>query len=201
VNVPRPRLLIATSSGDKLRELREILDDLDTELVSLRDVGIELEVEESGSTFRENAEIKARAYWQASGLPTLAEDSGFEVDALGGAPGVQSARWEGSDYRRKNRLIIERLAAVTGSARRCRYVCEIAYLDRDGALHRSRGELEGQVAQAPAGRGGFGYDPIFLLPDLGRTLAELAPPEKHARSHRGKAGRAIRPVVARTMLP
>jgi XTP/dITP diphosphohydrolase len=194
------RLLLATTSGDKIREYREIFGDLPLELVAPPEIELSLQVEETGSTFRENAELKARAYWQARGLPSLAEDSGFEVEALGGAPGVHSARWAGEDYARKNRLILERLAGRKGAARRCRYVCEIALIGADGRLYRARGELVGRVAGQPAGSGGFGYDPIFYLPRLRRTLAQLGAEQKNALSHRGRAARKIRPIVERLLL-
>ena len=194
------RLLLATTSGDKIREYREIFGNLPLKLVAPPEIGLSLRVEETGSTFRENAELKARAYWQARGLPSLAEDSGFEVEALGGAPGVHSARWAGEDYARKNRLILERLEGRKGAARRCRYVCEIALIGADGRLYGARGELVGRVAGQPAGRGGFGYDPIFYLPRLRRTLAQLDPEQKNALSHRGRAARKIRPIVERLLL-
>jgi XTP/dITP diphosphohydrolase len=196
----RPRLLLATTSADKIRELRQILADLPLELVTPPELGLTLQVEESGATFRENAELKVRAYWQAAGIACLAEDSGFEVEALGGAPGVHSARWEGDDYQRKNRLIVERLAGLTGRDRRCRYVCEMAFIGPDGRLERARGELIGQVAERAAGSGGFGYDPIFCLPRRRRTLAELPTEEKHTLSHRGRAARKLRPAIRRALL-
>ena len=195
-----PRLLLATTSADKIRELRQIFADLPLTLLTPADLGLKLEVDETGATFRENADLKARAYWEAAGVPCLAEDSGFEVDALNGAPGVQSARWEGSDYERKNRLMIERLAGLSGGARRCRYVCVIAFAGPDGQLHHTRGELVGRVAERPAGSGGFGYDPIFYLPRVRRTLAQLPPEVKNDLSHRGRAGRSIRPVIERELL-
>jgi XTP/dITP diphosphohydrolase len=200
VSSAAPRLLLATTSGDKIREYRQIFRDLPIELVAPPDLGLSLEVDETGATFAENAELKARAYWQATGLPSLAEDSGFAVEALGGAPGVHSARWEGSDYGRKNLLVIARLNGQVGASRRCRYVCEIAYLGPNGRLERARGELTGRVAERPAGRGGFGYDPIFYSPKLRRTVAQLNPSEKHALSHRGRAARKIKPVVERSLL-
>jgi XTP/dITP diphosphohydrolase len=195
-----PRLLLATTSADKTRELRQLLGDLPIDLVVPADLNLTLDVEETGATFRENADLKARAFQAASGLPCLAEDSGFEVDALDGAPGVRSARWEGHDYAHKNRLIVERVAGLSGVARRCRYVCVMAFAGPDGRLRHARGQLSGRVAPAPAGSGGFGYDPIFLIPRLTRTLAQLEPAEKNALSHRGRAARALRPVVERVLL-
>jgi XTP/dITP diphosphohydrolase len=195
-----PRLLLATSSADKIREYRDILADLPLELLAPSELGLQLEVEETGRTFRENADLKARAYQAATGLTCLAEDSGFEVDALDGAPGIHSARWEGADYRHKNALVIERLAGLEGAARRCRYVCEISFATLDGRLHHARGALTGRVATAPRGSGGFGYDPIFYLPKLRRTVAELPDRRKHALSHRGRAGCRIRPTIERALL-
>jgi XTP/dITP diphosphohydrolase len=196
-----PRLLLATTSADKVRELREILGSLPLELPSLRDLGVDLDVEETGRTFQENADLKALAYWHATRLPCLAEDSGFEVDALDGAPGIYSARWEGADYRHKNCLIVERLAGLRGVARRCRYVCAMTLVGPDGRLRHAHGALVGRVAEVPRGSGGFGYDPIFLMPRLGKTLAELEPVEKNARSHRARAARRLVRVVRRLLLP
>jgi XTP/dITP diphosphohydrolase len=184
-----------------VRELREILGGLPLELPSLRDVGVELDVEETGRTFRENADLKALAYWRATRLPCLAEDSGFEVDALDGAPGIYSARWEGDDYRHKNGLIVERLTGLRGAARRCRYVCAMTLVGPDGRLRHAHGALTGRVADGPRGSGGFGYDPIFLVPRLGRTLAELKPAEKNALSHRARAARRLLPTVRRLLMP
>jgi XTP/dITP diphosphohydrolase len=195
-----PRLLLATTSLDKIRELRQIFADLPLTLLAPADLGLHLDVEESGTTFRENADLKARAFWQAAGVPCLAEDSGFAVDALDGAPGVYSARWEGTDYAHKNRLVVERLAGLSGGARRCRYVCVLAFVGPDGAIHHARGELTGRVAERAAGSGGFGYDPIFYLPRLRRTLAQLPDEAKNALSHRGRGARRIRPVVERELL-
>lgn len=195
-----PRLVLATTSTDKIREYREILADLPLTMLAPPDLGLDLNIEETGQTFRQNAELKAWAYWRACALPCLAEDSGFTVDALGGAPGVHSARWEGDDYSRKNRLVIERLAGLEGLERRCRYVCEIALIGPGGRLRHARGELTGQVAMEPTGSGGFGYDPIFYLPRLGLTLAQLDPLQKHALSHRGRAARRIRPLLQRTLM-
>lgn len=188
---------MATTNPGKLREFQAIFAPLPFTLVTPADLGLALDVEETGQTFRENAEIKARAYWSATRMLCLAEDSGFEIDALNGAPGVHSARWEGDDYGHKNRLIVERLRGLQGTARRCRYVCEIVLIEPGGRLHHARGTLTGRVAEAPAGSGGFGYDPIFYVPRLRRTLAQLTAAEKNAISHRGRAARRIRPVLER----
>ncbi|MCA1644488.1 MAG: non-canonical purine NTP pyrophosphatase [Chloroflexi bacterium] len=193
--MPPTRLLIATTSDGKRREWQALLGDLPVDLLSLRDVGIAFDVEETGATFAENAILKAEAYGRASGLLTLAEDSGLCVAALGGAPGVHSARWQGADYARKNALLIELLQGKTGQARRCRYACDVVLRHPDGRTWRVRGEVRGQIAFAPAGSGGFGYDPIFTIPRLGRTLAEVAVDEKDRISHRSRAAGRIRPIV------
>src|SRR5437588_11155252 len=151
----RPRLLIATTSAGKLREWQGLLGDLPVELVRLSDVGIDFDVDEMGSTFRENAVLKADAYGQASGLLTLAEDSGLCVAALGGGPGVHSARWEGQDYSHKNALLIRLLEGKSGSARACRYACVAVLRHPDGRTWDARGEVRGEIARTPAGTGGF----------------------------------------------
>jgi XTP/dITP diphosphohydrolase len=189
------RLLIATTSAGKLGEWQGLLGDLPLELLTLRDVGIDFDVEETGSTFTQNAVLKAEAYGRASGLLTLAEDSGLCVAALGGGPGVQSARWEGFDYGHKNALLIRLLEGKTGVARACRYACVAVLRHPDGRTWHARGEVRGQIACAPAGEGGFGYDPVFYIPRLGRTLAEVAIDEKDRISHRGRAAGRIRPIL------
>src|SRR5919202_190967 len=189
----RPRLLIATTSAGKLREWQGLPADLPLDLVRLSDAGIDFEVDETGSTFRENALLKAEAYGQASGVLTLAEDSGLCVAALGGGPGVHSARWEGDDYAHKNALLIRLLEGKRGPERAARYVCVVVLRHPDGRTWYARGEVHGQIATAPAGSGGFGYDPIFYVPRLGRTLAEIPIDEKDRISHRGRAARRIRP--------
>jgi XTP/dITP diphosphohydrolase len=189
------RLLIATTSQGKLREWQNLLRDLPLQLLSLRDVGITLDVDETGRTFRDNALLKAEAYGRASGLLTLAEDSGLTVAAMKGRPGVHSARWEGSDYERKNAVLIKLLEGKAEAARACRYVCVTMLRHPDGRLWEARGEIRGQIAHQPAGSGGFGYDPVFFVPRLGRTLAEIPIDEKDRISHRGRAAGRIRPVL------
>jgi XTP/dITP diphosphohydrolase len=189
------RLLIATTSAGKLREWQALLADLPLELLSLADVGIELDVDETGTTFAENAVLKAEAYGRASQMLTLAEDSGLCVAALGGAPGVHSARWEGPDYTHKNALLIRLLQGKEGPARACRYACVVVLRHPDGRTWHVRGEVRGEIARAAAGSGGFGYDPIFFIPRLGRTLAEVAVDEKDRISHRGRAAGRIRPIL------
>jgi XTP/dITP diphosphohydrolase len=194
---PGDRLLLATTSAGKQRELRALLGDLPLVLVTPADLGLTLVPEETGTTFAANAAIKAHAYHAAAGLPTLAEDSGLEVEALGGAPGVYSARWEGlPDGAEKNALLLERLGDVPDDARGCRYLCHIVLLDRDGHEHHASGALQGRVAYAARGAGGFGYDPVFYLPEQGCTVAELPAAEKDRLSHRGRAVAALRALLA-----
>jgi XTP/dITP diphosphohydrolase len=193
--MPPTQLLIATTSAGKLREWQALLANLPFELVSLGEVGIDFDVEETGSTFAQNAVLKVEAYGHASGLLTLAEDSGLMVAALGGRPGVHSARWEGLDYGHKNDLLIHLLDSKTGHERACRYACVTALRHPDGRQWQARGELRGQIASAAAGSGGFGYDPVFFIPRLKRTLAEVSVDQKDRISHRGRAARRIRPIL------
>ncbi len=194
------RLLLATTSAGKQRELRALFADVPLVLVTPADLGLTLVPEETGSTFAQNAAQKARAYYAAAQIPTLAEDSGLEVEALGGAPGVYSARWEGlPDGPEKNALLLRRLAGVPCEQRGCRYVCHMVLIDRLGAEHHAAGECRGRVACAPAGSGGFGYDPVFYLPDRGQTMAELPPAEKDRISHRGAAAAVMRAIIQRLL--
>ncbi len=186
-------LLLATTSPDKVRETRSVLGDLPVRLVTLRDIGLELDVQETGGTFLENAKIKAEAYHRATGLMVLAEDAGLEVDALGGEPGVRSARWAGtSDYTIVNRMLLDRLKQVPWERRTARYVSAMVLVEEDGSQHDFTGTCEGYIALEPRGTGGFGYDPIFYVPQYGRTMAELSEEEKNRISHRGKAARQVR---------
>jgi XTP/dITP diphosphohydrolase len=189
------RLLIATTSAGKLREWQALLADLPLELLSLADVGIDFDVDETGATFTDNAVLKAEAYGRASGLLTLAEDSGLCVSALGGKPGVHSARWEGDDYGHKNALLIKLLEGKVGQQRACRYACVVVLRLPSGQSWHVRGEVRGQIATTPAGSGGFGYDPVFYIPRLKRTLAQVAVDEKDRISHRGRAAGRIRPIL------
>jgi XTP/dITP diphosphohydrolase len=189
------RLLIATTSAGKLREWQALLGDLPLALLGLSDVGINFDVDETGSTFFDNAVLKVEAYGRASGLLTLAEDSGLCVAALDGAPGVRSARWEGDDYTHKNALLIRLLNGKTGRERACRYACVVALRHPSGKSWHVRGEVRGQIALTPAGTGGFGYDPVFYIPRLRQTLAQIAVDEKDRISHRGRTARRIRPIL------
>jgi XTP/dITP diphosphohydrolase len=193
--VPRPKLLIATTNAGKLREWQGLLGDLPLALVSLPDVGIDFDVDETGATYAENARLKVEAYGRASGLLTLAEDAGLSVAALNGGPGVHSARWEGSDYQRKNALLIQLLEGKHGAARACRYVSVVALRAPEGRVWLARGEVRGQIAYEPAGSGGFGYDPVFYIPRLRQTLAQVAVDEKDRISHRGRAAGRVRPIL------
>ena len=187
-------LLLATSNQHKLEELRAILSDLPFKLLSLKDLQLDMLVEETGATFAENAELKARAYAQASGMLTLADDSGLEIDALGGAPGVRSARYLGTEttYEERFRKILEQLNGLPMDQRTARFRCAIALADPSGSTRIVEGVIEGVIADVPRGKNGFGYDPIFFVPELGKTLAELAPEQKNRISHRGRAAQAAR---------
>src|SRR5215217_3155972 len=173
-----PLLLVGTTNAGKIREMRDLLADLPARVVFPGDLGIDLDVEEGETSFAANAMIKARAFRRVSGVLTIGEDSGFAVDALNGEPGVVSARWGGSDYSVKNRRIIEMVAGEPESRRGCRYVSVLAIATLDGRIYQRTGTCLGVVAHEPAGTNGFGYDPIFLLPELGRTMAELEQAEK-----------------------
>jgi len=195
------RLLLATRNVSKLRELRELLSGLPLEFTSLRDLRIDLEIPELGETFLENASLKARGYAQASGLTTLADDSGLEVEALGGAPGVQSARWAGPQARDHDRIqhLLERLQGVARDERRARFRSIVAIAVPDGRLYTTEGTVDGLIADQPRGTHGFGYDPVFLIPELGLTMAELEPEAKNRLSHRARAVRAARPILEKLL--
>lgn len=199
-----PRLLIATTNAGKAKEFRELLDGCGWEIVTPGDVGLELEVEESGQTYAENATIKAVEYARASGLVTLADDSGLEVDALDGRPGPMSARYGGPDRTDPERvdLLLGELADVPDERRGARFRAVIAIAAAEGAEDRVElveGTVEGRIAHAPRGENGFGYDPVFLLPERGLTTAELPPDEKNTVSHRGVAARKAAAVLERML--
>lgn len=193
------RLLIATTNPHKVEEFRGLLAGLPFGLVSLTDVGVSADVDETGTTFAENAIIKAVAYASMTGLPALADDSGLEIDALDGAPGLYSARWAGPDvtYAVRNRLIVDKLAGLSDQRRGARYRCAIAIAEPAprGLLGVVEGTLEGRIAEEPAGEGGFGYDPIFLVPEDGRTVGQMSASEKSRISHRSRAAQAARPLL------
>lgn len=187
-------LLLATTNRHKLEEYRAIFSDLPLKLLSLRDVHLDLDVEETGQTFAENAELKARAYAQAAGMLCLADDSGLEIDALGGAPGVLSARFAGKEtsYAERFRLILAQLQGLPEERRTARFRCAIALAEPSGYSRVVEGVIEGVIADRPRGEHGFGYDPIFLVPELRKTMAELTPEQKKRISHRGRAAQAAR---------
>jgi XTP/dITP diphosphohydrolase len=191
-------LLIATTNPGKLKEIAGILHDVPVTLLTLSDCGPVPEPDETGATFAQNAAMKARYYAAATGLVSVADDSGLEIDALDRAPGVHSARWHGTDYPAKFRKIQElfRERGVTGST--ARFVCHIAVARGNDLLFEARGVVEGTIAPEARGTNGFGYDPIFFYPPLGCTLAELDSATKSSVSHRGKAFAALRDWLATT---
>lgn len=186
------RLLVATTNLGKLREIRDILAGAPAELVTLDQIPPIAEPAETGGTFAENARLKALHYNRASGIPTVAEDSGLEIDVLGGIPGVHSARWEGSDYSFKFRRIYELLKEQGKETSAARFVCSLALASDSEIQYEVQGTVEGEIAAEPRGSYGFGYDPIFLYPPLSKTLGELEPELKSTLSHRGAAFRAFR---------
>lgn len=190
------RIVLATRNRGKLVELRRILDGLDVELVSMDELGLS-SPEETGRTFADNALLKARTAATATDLPALADDSGLEVDALEGAPGVDSAVYAGvhGDDEANLRRLVEEIREVPPSRRTARFVCIAALVAPDGREWTRRGVMEGHVTDEPRGEGGFGYDPMFIATGEERTNAELTAAEKDARSHRGAAFRAIREAV------
>ena len=186
------KLVLASKNPVKLRELQEILGSLGVEVLLESQVGLDLEVEETGTTFEENAFLKADTVMKASGLPAIADDSGLVVDALNGAPGVYSARFGGKESdAARTALLLEKLEGVPAEKRTARFVSAIACRLPDGRTVTAKGSCEGVVADAPRGQGGFGYDPVFLVPSLGKTFAELSAEEKNQISHRGAALRAF----------
>ena len=199
------RILFATENQGKLREAGEILADTGAEVLPLSAAGVKSDPDEDGETFEANALIKVRAAREAlqkaadfADAVILADDSGLMIDAFDGGPGVHSARWLGHEtpYDIKNAKVLEMLDGKTGAERAARYVCSIAASLPDGREFTTVGTMEGVIADRPAGRGGFGYDPIFLVEAYGKTAAELTPDEKNAISHRGKALQAMKTMLA-----
>jgi len=191
------RLLIATNNQGKVRELQEILSDLHVELVTPTQIGLALEVEEDGSTYEENAAKKALAFAHASGLIALADDSGLEVDALDGAPGIHSARYSskpGATDADRRAYLLEKLADKPRPWA-AYFHATIAVATPDGEMQFSEGNCPGEIIPEERGSGGFGYDPIFFLPELGQTMAELPAAEKNRLSHRARAAQAARSIL------
>ena len=188
------KIVFATGNEGKMREVRLILQDLGFPVLSMKEAGVSLDIEENGTTFVENAMIKAREVWEKTGGIVLADDSGLVVDYLGGEPGVYSARYLGEDtsYEIKNQAIIDRLADAKEEERTARFVSAIAAVLPDGSELVTEGTVEGLIAHEPAGNGGFGYDPIFYLPEYGVTSAEIPIEKKNEISHRGKALEAMK---------
>jgi XTP/dITP diphosphohydrolase len=196
------RIVFATGNKDKMREIRKILGGLDCEILSMKEAGVFEDVVEDGNSFSENAAIKAGAIYRlleekepdkASETVVLADDSGLEIDFLGGEPGIYSARYLGKDtpYTEKNSIILDRLKDVPDDQRSARFVCAIAACLPGGKTLSTLGKMEGQIAYSIAGENGFGYDPIFFLPEYDKTSAQLSEDEKNAISHRGKALRQM----------
>jgi XTP/dITP diphosphohydrolase len=185
-------IVVATRNAGKLREFRALLQSLDSKIISLKDLSLDVEIEESGSTFAENARIKALACSRLTRFPVLADDSGLEVEALGGRPGIHSARYAGpgaSDSDRVRKLLEE--IGKAGGGREARFVCALALAQKGILLRESEGECLGVIAEEPRGSNGFGYDPIFLFPELGKTFAQLSREEKNLHSHRARAAASL----------
>lgn len=188
------KVIFATGNTGKMKEIREILSDLDAEVLSMKEAGIQVDIVEDGKTFEENAVIKAATICKLTGEIVLADDSGLEIDYLNKEPGVYSARYMGedTDYHIKNANLIERMNGVPDEQRTARFVCAIAAAFPDGTVKTVRGTMEGRIGYEEKGENGFGYDPIFFLPEYGCTSAELSMEEKNKISHRGKALQAIK---------
>jgi XTP/dITP diphosphohydrolase len=189
-----PKLLIATNNQGKVREFHELLQGLPYELVTPKELGIKLDVEESGKTYQENARIKAAAFAKASGLLTLADDSGLEVDALNGEPGLRSSRYagEGASDERRVEFLLNKLKNVPEKQRSARFRCVIALALTESQIQYCEGICEGLITFAPRGAEGFGYDPIFYFPELKQTMAELSAEVKNSISHRARAAAKAR---------
>ena len=191
------RIIFATGNKDKMKEIRAILADLGMEILSMKEAGLASDIVEDGATFEENAEIKARAVAGLCRDIVLADDSGLEIDALGGEPGIYSARYMGEDtsYRVKNMNLIDRLAGVPDERRTARFVCAIAAVFPNGSCEVVRGTIEGRIGYEERGSNGFGYDPIFIAPEYGCTTAELSEEQKNRISHRGKAPEKMKTII------
>lgn len=195
------KIIFATGNAGKMKEVREILKDLNVEVLSMKEAGIQADVEENGKTFQENAVIKAREIMKISGEVVLADDSGLEIDYLNKEPGIYSARYMGEDtsYRIKNGNLIERLQGVPDEKRTARFVCAIAAAFPDGSVETTEGTIEGKIGYEEKGENGFGYDPIFYVPEFGCTTAELTGEQKNQISHRGKALEAMKEILKKRM--
>lgn len=184
------KMVLASKNPHKLVEIQKIVERFDIQLVLESELGVDIDVEETGTTFEENSLLKAKAVMEATGLPALADDSGIAVDALNGAPGVYSARYgfdDSLDDWGRLQLLLKNTENVPDGQRQAQFVCVITLMTPDGQVIQTRGEVHGELLRTPAGTGGFGYDPIFYYPPLGKTLAEVAPEEKNQVSHRARA--------------
>lgn len=195
------KIIFATGNQDKMKEIRMILEDLGIVVSSMKEAGIDVDIVEDGTTFEENAMIKAEAIAKLTDAIVLADDSGLEIDYLNKEPGIYSARYAGTDtsYEIKNNLLLQRLEGVPDEKRTARFVCAIAAVFPDGSKETVRGTIEGRIGYEIAGEHGFGYDPIFYLPEYGCTTAELGPEKKNELSHRGKALRLMREIIEQKM--
>lgn len=191
------KIIFATSNEGKMKEVRSILEDLGMEVLSMKEAGICMDVVEDGTTFEENALIKATEIAKACGEIVLADDSGLEIDFLNKEPGIYSARYLGEDtsYAVKNQNLIDRLEGVEDEKRTARFVCAIAAAFPDGTVEVTRGTIEGRIGYEEKGNNGFGYDPIFYVPEYGCTTAELSLEQKNEASHRGKALRLMKEII------
>ena len=192
------KIVFATTNEGKVKEIKEILAGFPIEVVSMKEMNITADIEENGVTFEENSLIKARKVSKLTGLPAMADDSGLEVDYLNGEPGIYSARYLGrdTDYNYKNNYIIEKLKNVKDEERSARFVCVISLVLPDGREFIKKGVLEGRIAYEIKGENGFGYDPVFYLPEYGMSSAELSGEEKNKISHRGKALGAMKELIS-----
>lgn len=188
------RIIFATTNSGKMREIREIMKDCGYDICSMKEAGISADIIEDGTTFEENALIKARTIAKLTGEISMADDSGLEIDYLGGAPGITSARFlgENTGYDVKNRYLLQKLEGVSQAERTARFVCAIACVWPGGKSLTKRGTIEGYIGYEERGTNGFGYDPIFMVPEYGKTTAELSMEEKNEISHRARALRAMR---------
>lgn len=197
----KDRIIFATGNEGKIREVRAILADLGPEIISMKEAGIRADITEDGKSYEENALIKAREVAKYTNAIVMADDSGLEIDYLKGEPGIYSARYMGEDtpYSVKNRNLIDRLEGVPDEKRTARFVCAIAAVLPDGKELTARGTIEGRIGYEEAGENGFGYDPIFYVPEFGKTTAQLTPEEKNTVSHRGRALELMKAQLAKQL--
>lgn len=198
----KSKIVFATGNEGKMREIRKILGDMDVEICSMKEAGIQMDIVEDGRTFEENAAIKARAVAAKTDAVVLADDSGLEIDYLNKEPGIYSARYMGEDtpYAVKNQNLIDRLAGVPDENRTARFVCAIAAVFPDGEVITTHGVIEGRIGYEEKGSNGFGYDPIFYVPEYGCSTAQLSEEQKNQISHRGKALEAMKEELKKRMI-